>query len=508
MRIRVVERHFGHERAALAQQRDDLRVRLPDGLAGEVLDVRHEAAVVVDRVVDLEPVLAPELVVLFAVTGRHVHEAGAGVHRHEIADPDLPGAVDPRMAVLETRERAPRDAGALADGAELRDPRERLGELRGDDERLAPRLQRDVVLVGMHGDAEVRGKRPRRGRPDDERRARRVGHGRQRAEQRELHVDGRRALILVLHLGLRERRLAVHAPVDRLEALVDEAAGHEPSELARDHALVRGRHRRVRVVPVAEDAEPLELLALDVDELLRVRAAAPDLLHGIHRAAHVDPGLVEPELHVDLVLDGQTVAVEAGHVHGVEAEHRARLHHDVLQHLVEDVPHVDVAVRIGRPVVEDPRRTVSGRFAQPLVDPDLLPPREHLRLGLRQVRLHREGRFRQIQRGFVIHDAEASSYHEGVGGPESWGPHVQDGGRLLLDELHDPFVRVDRHVEVAEEVLAEQAFDVPHVHLVRGHDHAAHARGADLERVDGDLRELDLRVLRDAARLADHACPA
>src|SRR5205085_1489109 len=47
---------------------------------------------------------------------------------------------------------------------------------------------------------------------------------------------------------------------------------------------------------------------------------------------------------------------------------------------------------------------VGRGLAQPLVDADLLPPREGLRLGLREVRLHREGGFRQIQRGFVIHD--------------------------------------------------------------------------------------------------------
>src|SRR3712207_8753878 len=37
--------------------------------------------------------------------------------------------------------------------------------------------------------------------------------------------------------------------------------------------LVRGRHRRVRRVPVPEDAQSLELLTLDVDVLLRVRRA-------------------------------------------------------------------------------------------------------------------------------------------------------------------------------------------------------------------------------------------
>ena len=39
----------------------------------------------------------------------------------------------------------------------------------------------------------------------------------------------------------------------------------------------------------------------------------------------------------------------------------------------------------------------------PLVNSHLLPAGEHLRLVLRQVRLHREGRFRQVDGGFKVH---------------------------------------------------------------------------------------------------------
>ena len=77
------------------------------------------------------------------------------------------------------------------------------------------------------------------------------------------------------------------------------------------------------MLPVAEDAEPPELLGLDVHERLRVLTTPANLLDGIHGPAHVDTGLVETELLVDLMLDGQPVAVEARDVHGVEAEHRA-----------------------------------------------------------------------------------------------------------------------------------------------------------------------------------------
>ena len=168
-----------------------------------------------------------------------------------------------------------------------------------------------------------------------------------------------RGLVFVLDLGLGERGLAVHAPVHGLEALVDDARADEAPELAGDHRLIGGLHGHVRVLPVADDAEPLELLALDVDVLLRVLAAAANLLERVHGPPHVHIRGVEAELLVHLVLDGQAVAVPARHVDGVVSEHGARLDHEVLEDLVERRPHVDVAVGVGRPVVEDPQGAIG-----------------------------------------------------------------------------------------------------------------------------------------------------
>ena len=106
VRVRVLERHLGHERADRPKVRDDLRIRLPHCQAGEVLDLRDEPPVVVDGVVDTQPQRAAEVVVFLAVARRDVHEAGAGVHGDERRGGDLAGAGDPRVAVLETGQRA------------------------------------------------------------------------------------------------------------------------------------------------------------------------------------------------------------------------------------------------------------------------------------------------------------------------------------------------------------------------------------------------------------------
>ena len=159
---------------------------------------------------------------------------------------------------------------------------------------------------------------------------------------------------LVLDFGFGEGGAVVDAPVDRLEALVDEAFLEEVVEGLEDAGFVAEGHGEVGIVPAAEDAEALELGALEVDVLLRVLAAGAADGDGVHFE------LFAAELLVDLDLDGQAVAVPAGDVGGVEAGHGLGLDDEVLDALVQRVAEVDGAVGVGRAVVED----VLGRPAR------------------------------------------------------------------------------------------------------------------------------------------------
>ena len=87
----------------------------------------------------------------------------------------------------------------------------------------------------------------------------RVASLRSRLGEREADVDREVLAVLVLDLGLGQRRAAVEAPVDRLQAAVDEAPLEQRAERADLVGLVREVHRRVRMVPVAEHAEALEV---------------------------------------------------------------------------------------------------------------------------------------------------------------------------------------------------------------------------------------------------------
>ena len=199
-------------------------------------------------------------------------------------------------------------------------------------------------------------------------------------------------MLLVLDLGFGEGGAVVDAPVDGLEALVDEALLEEVVEgLERCGPRSRERHGQVGLVPAAEDADALELGALQVDVLLGVGAAGVADGEGVHLQ------LFAAELLVDLDLDGQAVAVPAGDVGGVEAGHGLRLDDEVLDALVEGVAEVDGAVGVGRAVVEDVFGRAGAGGANLGVEVLLLPRGEAEGLVDGQVGLHGEGGLGQVQ---------------------------------------------------------------------------------------------------------------
>jgi hypothetical protein len=132
----------------------------------------------------------------------------------------------------------------------------------------------------------------------------------------------------VLDLGFGQRGAIAQAPVNGLLALVDQAARHELAERPQDGCLEREVHRAVRVSPVAEHAEALEVVALRIDEPSGELAAGPAELA---RRSALGVGA---QFLLDVQLDRQAMAVPARHVRRVESGHRAGFHDEVLQDLV------------------------------------------------------------------------------------------------------------------------------------------------------------------------------
>ena len=136
----------------------------------------------------------------------------------------------------------------------------------GDDVLLLPDQHQRVAERGVVGHRQVRRQRPGRRGPDHDR-------GAGMPDQRKLHIHALADVVLVFDLRLRQRGAAGDAPIDGLLAAIHEALLHNVGEQAQLVGLVFFGERQVRVVPIAQHAEPLELGALDINVLARVGLA-------------------------------------------------------------------------------------------------------------------------------------------------------------------------------------------------------------------------------------------
>ena len=128
-------------------------------------------------------------------------------------------------------------------------------------------------------------------RPDDCRRVLLAGDELD-LRDRKLHPHRIAGVILVLDFRLRQRGFFHHAPHHRLGAAIQRAVGGELHQFARDRGLREIIHRGVGMIPVADQAEPLELLALHIEPVRGIGAALAAERH--HRRGIPESGFGLP----------------------------------------------------------------------------------------------------------------------------------------------------------------------------------------------------------------------
>ena len=238
-------------------------------------------------------------------------------------------------------------------------------------------MYENILNLRPIGQSLVDRDRPRRGRPDNRISADQFGN--RAFDDLERDVDLGRYDILIFDLGLGECGLFDRRPHHRLGAAIEHVARGEFEQFADDRRFGLIIHRQIRMIPVAADAEALQLLALGVDPMLRISAA--------FGAEFLDRHLVLVELFLailllDLPLDRQAVAVPAGDVGRVLALQRLGADDHVLEDMVERVADVHVAIGIGRAVVEDELLAPGARGADLAFEIGLEPFGENKRFLL------------------------------------------------------------------------------------------------------------------------------
>jgi len=220
-----------------------------------------------------------------------------------------------------------------------------------------------------------------------------------RLDNLERHIDLGRDNILIFHLGLGQRGLLDRRPHHRLGTAIQLSRLGKFQQLRDNRRLGVIVHRQIGLVPLRQYAQPLEFLALDVNPMVGIGPA-----FGAEFAGRdlVLVALLLAIFFLDLPLDRQAVAIPARHIGRVLAEQALRADHQILQRLVEAVADMDIAIGIGRAVMQNEFLAPGAGFAQPFIEANLLPALQDRRLLLRQAGLHREIGFRQENRVFII----------------------------------------------------------------------------------------------------------
>ena len=429
MRVLMLEPAARQQLAGLDQRLDHglvgvalFALVIDDAVAREARGMVGEGAVLVDGVGDggvdaalleFARIRCPDVEVFAAVAGRGVHEARAGIVGDVVAgeqrDREFISTAETlqRMGAFDRIERVGRQIAHLLVGRDARLLEHAFGKRIGEDQQIAVLrpivggcvgdLKQAVGDLRRKADGAVAGQRPGRRGPDHDGR---IGErAMRRRGDRKFHPHHVRGVVLIFDLGLGQRGLFHHAPHHGLGAAIERAVGGELHQLARDLGFGGIAHGGVGMIPVADDAEPLEFLALHVEPVRRVGAAFfPKLHHGGGVAEiRLLLALGTVVLFLDLPFDRQAVTVPARHVVGIEAEHLLALGHHVLEDLVQRVADMDVAVGVGRAVMQHEFGAAGSALAQFSVEVDLVPVFEDFRLALRQAGAHREFRLRQEQ---------------------------------------------------------------------------------------------------------------
>ena len=413
----------------IAEQFQDRSVGIEDAHALDVRSAGHEPPSAVYRAVDIQTVGLPQGIVFMAVSGSRVHASGTLLQGDMLAQQTRRAAVQEGVSGHEVGQPPALHGGQGPSGLESAALGRGCHQFGGDQVDLVSDLHRRILQIGVEGDGQVGGQRPGGGRPDHHRHPpaseSRIQQGGIR-RQGKLDVDGGAGVVLVFDLCFRQSRAAGAAPVHGFQSLVDISLAHELAEGAGDGGLVAVAHGEVGCVPIPEDAQSNELPFLQLHELAGVLPAF---------AANLDTGhagLFPAEHLVDLDLDRQSVTVPSGDVGRVETRHGSRLDDEVLENLVFGMSDMDVAVGVGRSVVQEEHRTSGSEVADLPVQLQLVPPLQYARFQVGKAGLHRKAGSGQIDGVLQFHGDESG------GGTPAAGlgsPHFSPGDMVMAQEF-------------------------------------------------------------------------
>ena len=349
MRIAVRNVLRGEQHAALLHICGNDRIGILHIESGILACIIGVAALIIYRDNHLGPILQAGLIVDITKARCCVDTAGTGIGCHIVCQHQKrcfwqEGVI--RQHILEERAWMRFNDLIFRNAALCHD---RVHQLFGHNIHLAVgNLYNGIAEVRVQCDADVAGQGPGCCRPDHEKQFALI----QMAQfaliimHRELDINCGDRIFMILNLGFCQSSLVMGTPVNRLEALVNMAISVHLAEHANLIRFKARVHRKVRMLPVSDNAEALEASHLQHGILLCVVMAC---------SAEVGCGhflVVELLLFDDGAFNRHAVVVPARDIRDITAAHHITAVDKVFQRLIQRMTHVNIAVGKRRAVVE------------------------------------------------------------------------------------------------------------------------------------------------------------
>ena len=172
---------------------------------------------------------------------------------------------------------------------------------------------------------------------------------------REFDVDGEAWVLLVFNLCLCQRSVAVRAPVNRFQTLVDITLLCHVAENFNLLCLKFRLEGHVRIFPLAQSTQTLKLCALGIQIMQSKLLANLSQLDRTDVAGNAC-------LLSGFQLDWQTVGIPTRDVRSLVSAHVLLTDDEILEHLVQSSAKMDVTVCIWRTVVQNVLRLALVLF--------------------------------------------------------------------------------------------------------------------------------------------------
>ena len=366
-------------------------------------------AITKHRTVRVEALAQTRLVVLGTMARGGVHQTGAVFQSDVVRGHHASLAIAERVLV-----RQPRQGRTITLGQNLTGNPSFFGDfgrqIRGQNRKVAVHLAQGVAEALVDRDGQVGGQGPRGRGPNGERRllfqfALEGCSNGVRIARHEVDIHRQIFPVLVFKFGFGQCSLVGNGPVHRLTPAGHQALIHHIGKAFQNHFLIRRVHGEIRRVVFGVGQKPGHLSGLDLHKFLGERLALFSNQQTTLVLPHRGQCFTAARFHQvghHLVFDGQPMAIPARHEGHLVPLHQTRTHHKILQHLVKEVPQVQVPVGKRRAIVEHKRLRRRTGFTQLFSKVDLGPPRYRVRLVGRKASPHGEVCLGQVERVFPL----------------------------------------------------------------------------------------------------------